>query len=154
VDHRDRHQGRHQDVDLHPEHQHQAHQHQDVGHQNQGEGHLGHQDVDHQVHQRGDHQDLDVCQGRDEYQDRDDYQGLDAHQDLDGIRMVRQDGTQEQFADQVEAEWDDQMTTLGQEGAGWVDHLDVRQVAFQEAFQEESPLDDLAAVLDVALAAD
>jgi hypothetical protein len=95
-----------------------------------------------------------VCQGRDEYQDRDDCQGLDAHQDLDGIRMVRQDGTQEQFADQVEAEWDDQMTTLGQEGAGWVDHLDVRQVAFQEAFQEESPLDDLAAVLDVALAAD
>jgi hypothetical protein len=50
----------------------------------------------------------------------------------------------------VEAEWDDQMTTLGQEVAGWVDHQDVSQVACQE----ESPLDDLVAVLVVALAAD
>ena len=152
MDHRDRHQGRHQDADLHQAHQHQAHQHQDVDHQNQGEGHQGrHQDADHQGrHQDADHQDLDVCLGRDEYQDRDDCLGQDVLQDRDGSRRVRQDGTLEQFVDQVEVEWVDQKTTLGQEVAELVDHQD----AHQAAFQEESPLDDLVAEPDVTLVAD
>jgi hypothetical protein len=91
-----------------------------------------------------------VCQGQDEYRDLDVCQGQDDYQDLDGIRTVRQDATREQFVDQVEAEWGDQKTTLDQEVAGWFDRQDVRQAACQE----ESRLDDLVAVPDVALAAD
>ena len=153
VDHRDRHQDRRQDVDLHPAHQHQEH-HQGVDHQIQDELRLGRLGEDHQVRLGEDHQDLDVRQGQDECLDRDDCLGLDVHLDQDGIRMVRQDESQEQFVVQVEAEWGDQRQTLDQVEAEWGDHRDVRQGACLVAYQEEFPLDDLVAVPDVALAAD
>ncbi len=139
VDHRDRHQDRHQDVDLHPAHLHQEH-HQGVDHQNRGELHLGLLGEDHQVRQRGDHQGLDVRRDQDEFLDRDGYLGQDVRLGQGGIRMVRQDESQERCVVQVEAEWGD--------------HQDVRQAACLVAYQEEFPLDDLVAVPDVALAAD
>ena len=153
VDHRDRHQGRHQDVDQHLAHLHQEH-HRDVDHQNRGELRLGRQDVDHQVRRRGDHQDLDVRQDQDEYLGLDGYLGQDVRLGQGGIRMVRQDESQERCVVQVEAEWGDQRQTLDQVEAEWGDHQDVRQAACLVAYQEEFPLDDLVAVPDVALAAD
>lgn len=53
-----------------------------------------------------------------------------------------------------EAEWGDPRLTLGLEEAEWGDHLDVLREAFLAAYQEEFHLDDLAAVQDVASAAD
>ena len=154
VDHQDRHRGRHQGVDRHQVRLHQVHRrHQDVGHRIQDVRRLDHQDVGHQGH-RDDRQDQDVRQGQDECLDRDDCLGLDVHLDQDGIRMVRQDESQEQFVVQVEAEWGDQRQTLDQVEAEWGDHRDVRQGACLVAYQEEFPLDDLVAVPDVALAAD
>lgn len=153
VDHRDRHQDRRQDVDLHPAHLHQEH-HQGVDHQNRGELRLGLLGEDHQVRQRGDHQGLDVRQDQDEFLDRDGYLGQDVRLGQGGIRMVRQDESQERCVVQVEVEWGDQRQTLDQVEAEWGDHQDVRQAACLVAYQEEFPLDDLVAVPDVALAAD
>ncbi len=153
MDHRDHLQGRHQDVDLHPAHQHQEH-HQGVDHQNRGELRLGLLGEDHQVRRRGDHQGLDVRQDRDEFLGRDGYLGQDVRLDQGGIRRVQQDASQERCVVQVEAEWGDQRQTLDQVEAEWGDHQDVHQAACLVAYPEEFPLDDLVAVPDVALAAD
>jgi hypothetical protein len=153
VDHRGRHQGRHQDVDQHLAHQHQEH-HLDVDHQNLGELRLGLLGEDHQGRQRGDHQGPDVRQVQDEYLGQDGYRGQDVRLGQDGIRMVPLDASQEQCVVLVEVEWGDQRLTLDQVEAEWGDHQDVHRVACLVAFQEEFHLDDLVAVPGAALAAD
>lgn len=143
--------GRHQDVDLHRAHLHQE-RHQDVDHQNRDELHLDRQDVDRQDRQ-GDRQDQDVRQGQDVFLGQGDYPDQDVRQGQDGIQMVQQDASLERFVDLEVAEWGDLRQTLDLEVAEWGDHQDVRQAAYQAAYQEEYPLDDLAAALGAVWAA-
>lgn len=150
VDHRDRRQGRHRDVDQHLVHLHLV-RHLDVDHRNLGEHHLGHQDVDHRdlLDVRQDHRDVGH-QDLDGFLDLDDYLGLGVRLDLDGIQMDQQDAIQEQSADLEVAESDDLTLTLGQAEEELDVHQDARQAAYQAEFHQVDPV----VVPDVAWAAD
>jgi hypothetical protein len=129
------HQDRRRDEDRRQDRLRQVHQHQDrrdVRHQdhqvrqceeqNQYVGRqdlLGHQYEGRQVHLcvgRQDHQGLDDCQDQD---------GNQHHQDR-GERHQDQDGNQDELHQELhdrleEAEWVDQLPTLGPEEAEWVE---------------------------------
>jgi hypothetical protein len=136
--HQDRRDVRHQD--------HQDHRVRQCEEQSQYVGrqvHLGHQCEDHQVHLYEGHQDR---QGRDDCQDQD---GNQRHQDR-GVRRQAQDGNQGelhqgQHDHLEEAEWVDQLPTLGPEEAEWVEHQErsdheeaCRLVACQEELTEST----------------
>ena len=154
VDHRDRRQGRHRDVDQHLVYLHLV-RHLDVGHRNLGEHHLGHQDVDRQdlLDVRQDHRDVGH-QDLDGFLDLDDYLGLGGRLDLDGTQMDQQDAIQEQCAGLEVAESDDLTLTLGQAEEELDVHQDVRQAAYQEACLVEFHQVDPVVVPDVEWAAD
>lgn len=144
VVHRDRRQGRHQDVHLHRVHLHQE-RHQDEDRRNQDEHRLGHQD---------DRQGRDERLDQDVYLDQDDFLGLDVRRDQDGIPMGQTDENQEQCADLEEAEWGDPRQTWGQEVAESGDHQGVRLVAYLVAYPEVFHLGDPVVAPDVGWAAD
>jgi hypothetical protein len=131
-------QDRHQDEDRHQgrlrrDHQHQDHRDVHQGHQdllvrqceeqNQYVGRqdrLGHQYEDHQVH---------LCVGHQDRQDLDDCQDQDGNQHHQGrgARHQDQDGNQDEIHQELhgrleEAEWVDQLQTLGLEEEEWVEH--------------------------------
>jgi hypothetical protein len=153
VGRQDRHQdeGRHQDR-LRQDHQHQGlrdvrrqdHRVRQYEEQSQYVDHQDHQvrqyedRQDHQVHQYEDHQDHQV---QDDYLDQD---GNQHHQGR-GVRRQDQDGNQDELHQELrdhleEAEWVDQLPTLGLEEAGWVEHqghLDHAEAYRLVAFPEE-----------------
>lgn len=163
------HQDRHQDEDRHQGRLRQDHQHQgrrDVRHQDHQDHqvrqceeqnlYVGRQD--HQVRQCEDHQDH-------QYEDHQDHQGLDDCQDQDenqhhqgqGVRHQGQDGNQDELHQELhgrleEAEWVDQLPTLGPEEEGLVEHQErldheeaCRLVACQEELTESTALVALTA---------
>lgn len=153
VDHQDRRQGRHQDVDHQLVLLRQV-RHQDVDHQNQDELHLGRQDVGHQDRQ-GDHRGQDVRQGQDVCLDQDANQDLDVRLGQGGILMDHQlDVNQEPCADLEEAELDDQMPTSDQVVAELDDPQGERLAACPVAYLEAFHQDDPAEARGAALAAD
>ena len=156
VDHRDRHQGRHQDVDRLRLRQHQ------VRHQGERLRHRDHQDEDQ-------NQDVRRRDRRGEHQDRQDvrrvrrdvrHQGQDGnqvHQDerqgQDGNQLRRQDEHHQEERDhQVVVEWDDRSATWGQVEAEWVDHQGQHHQDVAAACQEATA-HDLQEVRDALLAA-
>jgi hypothetical protein len=135
------HRDRHRDEDRHRDRLRQDHQHQG----RRDERHQDHQGRQvHRVRQYEEqnqyvvHQDHQVRQYEDRpvhlYEVHQDHQGLDDCQDQDenqhhqvrGERHQDQDGNQGELHQELrdhleEAEWDDQLQTLGQEEAEWVE---------------------------------
>jgi hypothetical protein len=132
---------------------HQGHRVRQCEEQNQyvdRQDHLVRQYEDHQVHPFEDHQDhqgLDDCPDQDENQ----------HHQGRGVRPQDQDGNQDELHQEIhgrleEAEWVDQLPTLGPEEEGWVEHQErldheeaFRLVACQEELTELTALVALTA---------
>jgi len=155
-------QDRRRDEDRHQDHQRQDRQHQgrrDVRHQDHQGRQVAEQNQDedrqdHLGHQYEVHQDLyAVHQGQDDCQDQD---GNQHHQGR-GVRPQDQDGNQDELHQEIhgrleEAEWVDQLPTLGPEEEGWVEHQErldheeaFRLVACQEELTELTALVALTA---------